>query len=34
MYSPTNLTNQKGYFTLIIKVYRENPEFPGGGKFS
>ena len=34
MYTPVSPLTQKGSATFIIKVYREHPDFPDGGKFS
>jgi len=33
-YTPISLVNQKGSATFIIKIYREHPDFPGGGAFT
>jgi cytochrome-b5 reductase len=33
-YTPVSPVNQKGSADFIMKVYRSNPEFPNGGKFS
>lgn len=35
-YTPTSTIDEKGYFDLVIKVYKanENPSYPNGGKMS
>ena len=33
-YTPVSPINQKGTIVFVIKIYRENPEFPGGGVFT
>jgi hypothetical protein len=33
-YSPISPLTQKGSVVFCIKIYRENPDFPNGGKFT
>jgi hypothetical protein len=33
-YTPISPVNFKGKSTFVIKIYRENPDFPDGGKFT
>jgi NAD(P)H-flavin reductase len=33
-YTPISLINEKGKVVFVIKVYREHPDFPNGGKWS
>ena len=33
-YTPISAVNQKGKVTFIIKIYRENKNYPGGGVFT
>ena len=33
-YTPISPVNQKGKVVFAIKIYRENKNYPGGGKFS
>ena len=33
-YTPISAVNVKGYMCFQIKIYRQNKDFPGGGKFT
>lgn len=35
-YTPTSSDKERGYFDLVIKVYKpnEHPDFPAGGKLT